>query len=163
MAWWLSQAKADQSRTWHEAHWLPSAACAFWVLSPTPWMGCESWLAQQAALLCTPSWEHSRPHRTGPAQFQLRSRPFLHMPPCLSSFSLSLLRPPGFFRVWEPSDTKKRDFIKLYTLTVSNLYLLSPNGALWCTAWGSGSEVKLPGFKSQPCRVSGYWVSSLLK
>ena len=44
----------------------------------------------------------------------------------------------------------KRDLTKLYTLRVSNLYLLSPNGVSRCIVWGSGSEIKLSGFIFQP-------------
>ena len=35
---------------------------------------------------------------------------------------------PGLFRVWEPCETKKRDFINAYIQTVSNLYRLCLNG-----------------------------------
>ena len=90
------------------------------------------------ALTTKQDWSSPIPEAAGPSC----TGPLASLPPCLRS--------PEFFRVWELFAMNKRDLTKLYTLWVSNPYLLSPNGVSRCIVWGSGSEIKLFGFKSQP-------------
>lgn len=139
-------AKVYQSRTWPKASGL-SPACAFWVLILIWWMGrwdttlagpagrnavCTIWDHNQAGLVQSNSCEAAGPSCTGPLAF---------LPPCL--------RPQNFSESGSLYDEQDGS-TKLYTLRVSNPYLLSPNGVSRCIVWGLGSEIKLFGFKSQP-------------
>lgn len=100
--------------------WLHSPAqpsLAFCVLSPTPWLGYNSWLDKQTGVLWTPTQDRTQPNSreaTGPSSTC----------PLAPLFSLSLPYAPRVLSVWESLGTKKRDFIKLYTPTILNPWAL---------------------------------------
>lgn len=124
-----------QSRTWPKASGL-SPACAFWVLILIWWMG--RWdttlLAQQAGMLGVPSG--SSHNQAGLVQSNSCEAAG---PSCTGPLAFFPVSGHRIFQSLGAFYDEQDGSYKLYTLRVSNPYLLSPNGVSRCIVRGSGS------------------------